>query len=95
MVSQYLALLWCVDHSKGENYHFMTNSPGKFDLYFIFCQLRTAVSVRQCTKYSLEIELQKLSPVPHGQSEQFSLKSINEIYIPATIINPCQFIMIL
>ena len=33
MVSQYLALialLWRVDHSKGENYHFMTNT----DLYF-------------------------------------------------------------
>ena len=44
-------------------------------------------------KYSLQIELQKLSsPVPHGQSEQFSLKSIKEIYIPAKIINPCQFI---
>ena len=30
MVSQYLALQWRVDHSKGENYHFMTNT----DLYF-------------------------------------------------------------
>ena len=30
IVSQYLALLWCVDHSKGENYHIMTNTPGKF-----------------------------------------------------------------
>ena len=30
IVSQYLALLWCDDHSKGENYHFMTNTPGKF-----------------------------------------------------------------
>ena len=47
----------------------------------------------RCTKYSLEIELQKLSsPVPHGQSEQFSLKSIKKIYIPANILNPCQFI---
>ena len=47
----------------------------------------------RCTKYSLKIELQKLSsPVSHGQSEQFSLKSIKEIYIPAKIINPCQFI---
>ena len=48
----------------------------------------------RCTKYSLEIELQKLSsPVPQGQSEQFSLKSIKEIYIPAKIVNPraCQF----
>ena len=44
-------------------------------------------------KYSLEIELQKLSsPVPHRQSEQFSWKSIKEIYIPAKIINPYQFI---
>ena len=32
MMSQNVALLWCVDHSKGENYHFMTNTPGKFDL---------------------------------------------------------------
>ena len=47
----------------------------------------------RCTKYSLEIELKILSyPVPHGQSEQFSLKSIKEIYIPSKIINPCQFI---
>ena len=47
----------------------------------------------RCTKYYLEIELQKLSsPVPHGQSEQFSLESIKEIYIPAKIINLCQFI---
>ena len=30
--------------------------------------------------------------MPHGQSEQFSLKSMKEIYIPAKIINPCQFI---
>ena len=36
-----------LDHSKGEHYHFMTNTPGKFDLYFIFCQLRMAVSVRR------------------------------------------------
>ena len=41
----------------------------------------------------MEIELQKLSsPVPHGQSEQLSLKSIKVIYITAKIINPCQFI---
>ena len=40
-----------------------------------------------------KIELQELSsPVPHGQSEQFSLKSMKEIYIPAKIINPCHFI---
>ena len=95
MVSLYLALLWCVDHSKGENYHFMTNTPEKFDLYFIFCQLRTAVSIRRsynirCIKNSLEKKLS--SPVPRGQSEQFSLKSIKEIYIPAKIINTCQFI---
>ena len=32
------------------------------------------------------------SPVPHGQSEQFRLKSIKETYIPAKVINPCQFI---
>ena len=30
--------------------------------------------------------------MPHGQSEQFSLKSIKEIYISAKIVNPCQFI---
>ena len=42
----------------------------------------------------MEIELQKLSsPVPHGQSEQFSLKSTKEIYIQAKIINPSQFII--
>ena len=29
---------------------------------------------------------------PHGQSEQFSLKSRKEINISAKIINPCQFI---
>ena len=46
----------------------------------------------RCTEYSLEIGLQKLSPVPHEHSEQFSLKSIKEIYIPAKIIIPCQFI---
>ena len=31
-------------------------------------------------------------PVPNGHSEQFSLKSIKGIYIPAKIIIPCQFI---
>ena len=46
MVSQYFALLWCVNHSKGENYHFMTNTPGKYDLYFILCWLNRIVSVR-------------------------------------------------
>ena len=95
MVSQYLVLLWCVDHSKGENYHFMTNTPGKFDLYFLpatnSCLSETILL--RCTKYSLEIELQELSsPVPHGHSEQFTLKNLKEIYIPAKIINPCQFI---
>ena len=46
----------------------------------------------RCTKYSLDIELQELSSaVTHGQSEQFSLKSIKKINIPAKIINPCQF----
>ena len=30
--------------------------------------------------------------MPHGHFEQFSLKSIKEIYIPAKIIIPCQFI---
>ena len=59
IVSQYLALLWCVDLSKGENYHFITNTPGKYDLYFILCQLSRTVSVRRsykdATKYSLEI----------------------------------------
>ena len=95
MVSQYLALLWCVDNSKGENYHFMTNTPGKFVFYILpatYSCLSETILLR-CTKYSLKIELQKLSsPVSHGQSEQFSLKSIKEIYIPAKIINPCPFI---
>ena len=46
------------------------------------------------TKCSLEIGLHELpSAVPHGQSEQFSLKRIKEINIPAKIINPCQFII--
>ena len=36
-----------VDHSKRENYHFLTNTPGKFYLYFILCQLRTTVSMRR------------------------------------------------
>ena len=54
--------------------------------------LSEAILLR-CTKYSLETELQKLSsPVPHDNSKQFSLKSIKEIYIPAKIIIPCQFI---
>ena len=54
--------------------------------------LSEAILLR-CTKYSLEIELQKLSsPVSHGHSEQFSLKSIKGIYIPAKIIIPCQFL---
>ena len=30
--------------------------------------------------------------MPHGHSEQFSLKSIKGIYIPTKIIIPCQFI---
>ena len=30
--------------------------------------------------------------MPNGHSEQFSLKSIKGIYIPAKIIIPCQFI---
>ena len=88
MVSQYLALialLWRVDHSKGENYHFMI-LPATYNY------LSEAILLR-CTKYSLETELQKLSSsVPHGHSEQFSLKSIKEIYIPAKIIILCQFI---
>ena len=64
-----------------------TATSGNLDLYFIVCQL-----CRTCTKNSLEIGLQELSSaVPHGQSEQFSLKSIKEINIPAKIINPCQF----
>ena len=94
MVSRYLALialLWRVDHSKGENYHFMTNT----DLYFasyVYNYLSEAILLR-CTKYSLEIELQELSsPVPHEHTEQFSFKSIKGIYIPAKIIIPCQFI---
>ena len=72
----------------------MTNIPGKF----VFCivtynNLSESILLR-CTKYSLEIELQELSPpVPQGKSEQFSLKSMKEIYIPAKIINPCQFII--
>ena len=54
--------------------------------------LSEAILLR-CTKYSLEIELQKLSsPVPNRHSEQCSLKSIKGIYIPAKIIIPCQFI---
>ena len=92
MVSQYLALLWCVDYSKGENYRFMTNIPGKFVFYIVpatYNCLSESILLK-CTKYSLKIELQELSsPVPHGQSEQFSMKEIN---IPAKIINPCQFI---
>ena len=72
MVSQYLvliALLWRVDHSKGENYH-------RCILPATYNYLGEAILLR-CTKYSLETELQKLSsPVPHGHSEQFSLKSI-------------------
>ena len=96
MVSQYLALialLWCVDHSKGENYHFMTNTPGLICILpATYNYLGEAILLR-CIKYSLEIELQELSPpVPHGHSEQFSLKSIKGIYIPAKIIIPCQFI---
>ena len=74
MVSQYLALLWCVDHSKEQ-------TPQET----LFCKFLPATYsclsetiLLRCTKYSLEIELQKLSsPVPHGQSEQYSLKSIN------------------
>ena len=95
MVSHYLALLWCVDHSKGENYHFMINISGKFVFYIVpatYNRLSESILLR-CIKCFLEIELQELSsPVPHGQSEQFSLKSMKEIYIPAKIINPCQFI---
>ena len=93
MVSQYLALLhvWCVDHSKGENYRFMTNIPGKFVFYIVpatYNCLSESILLR-CTKQ----ELQELSsPVPHRQPEQFSLKSMKEIYIPAKIINPSQFV---
>ena len=57
----------------------------------LFC-LSESILFR-CTKYSLEKELQELSPpVPQGQSEQLSLKSMKEVYIPAKIINPCHFI---
>ena len=93
MVSQYLALLWCVAHSKGENYQFMTNIPGKFVFYIVTYNCLSESILIRCTNYSLETELQELSPpMPHGQSEQFSLKSMKEIYIPAKIINPGQFI---
>ena len=97
MVSQFLALLWCVDHSKGENYHFMTNIPGKFVFYIVPAKYNclSELILLRCTKYSLEIELQELSStMPYRQSEQFSLKSMKEIYIhvPAKIINLCQFI---
>ena len=73
----------------------MTTFPGKFVFYIVSVThhcLSESILLR-CTKYSLEIELQELSsPVPHGQSEQFSLKSMKEMDIPANIINPCQFI---
>ena len=95
MVSQYLALLWCVDHSEGENYHFMTNIPGKFVFNIVTYNCLSESILLRCRKYSLEIELQVLHvspPVPHGQSERFSFKSMKEIYIPANITNPCQFI---
>ena len=71
----------------------MANIPGKFVFYIVTYNCLSESILLRCTKYSLEIELQELSPpVPHGQSEQFSLKSLKEIYIPAKIINPCQFI---
>ena len=71
----------------------MTNIPGKFVCYIVTYNCLCESILLRCTKYSLEIELQELSPpVPHGQSEQFSLKRLKEIYIPAKIINPCQFI---
>ena len=95
MVSQYLALLWCVDHSKRENYHFMTNILGKIVFYIVPAMLNCLSEsiLLRYTKYSLEKKLQELSsPVPHGQSEQFSLKSMKEIYEPAKIIDPYQFI---
>ena len=73
----------------------MTNISEKFVFYIVpatYNCLSESILLR-CTKSFLEIELQELSsPVPHGQSEQFSLKSMKEIYIPAKIINPCQFI---
>ena len=70
----------------------MTNTPGKFDLYFIFCQLRIDDPIKM-HKIFFENRVTKIIlPVSNGQSEQFSLKSIKEIYIPAKIINPCQFI---
>ena len=73
----------------------MSNIPGKFVFYIVQATnncLSESILLR-CTKYSLEIKLQELSsPLPRGQSEQFSLKSMKEIYIPAKIINPCQFI---
>ena len=73
----------------------MTNIPGKIAFYIVpaSCNCLSESILLRCTKYSLEIELRELSPpVPHGQSEQFSLKSMKEIYIPAKVINPCQFI---
>ena len=77
MVSQYLALLWCVDHAKGENNHFMTNTPGLICILPATYNYLIETILLRCTKYSFEIELQKLSfPVSHGHSEQFSLKSI-------------------
>ena len=73
----------------------MTNIPGKIVFYIVSatCNCLSESILLRCTKYSLEKELQELSPpVPNGQSDQFSLKSMKEIYIPAKNINPCQFI---
>ena len=60
MVSQYLALLRCVDHLKGENYHCMTNIPGKL-VFYIVPAMYNCLSESILLKYSLEIELQELS----------------------------------
>ena len=67
----------------------MTNIPGKFVFNIVTYNCLSESILLRCTKYSLETEFKELSPpVPHGQYEQFSLKSMKESYIPAKIINP-------
>ena len=78
--------IWCVDHSKGDNYHFMTNIQGKFVFKIVpatYNCLSESILWR-CTKCSLGKEF-KNYPL------QCHTGSLNNL-VWAKIIKPRQFI---
>ena len=75
----------------GENCHLMTNTPEKFDLYFIlpsYVELSMSddpIKMHKIFSRNKRVGRKKFqelsSPVAHGQSKQFRVKRIKEINI--------------